>query len=281
MKRSTAILVFLLAMVICSAAAADTLFQSYRFQFNLPDGWVYGEASDSHIQCIRTDGDGWTETIDVYEPRFGLWPEDKNELPNYIEKGFDLDQNQKFEWIEVAGHETALVDVPGYENRDAYMTILPGSDERKVAFFVYSADIGHRNKEGFIAALDTFSERAKADLGFFNFGETDVKFIEYQTKNIMGGKRLYLSLGWRNNSDSISTFDSNVEVIVFQNGIELLEPVLAGKTDSAARVMPGKELDFVKAYDLREESGEVIVFIDKANDTNNEFGERTYKLNIH
>ena len=133
MKRSTAVLVFLLAMAICSAAAADTLFQSYRFQFNLPDGWVYAEASDSHIQCKRTDSEGWTETIDVYEPRFGRWPENKNDLPSYIKKGFDFDQDAEVEWIEVAGFETAIVDAPGYENRDAYMTILPGNSRKNVA----------------------------------------------------------------------------------------------------------------------------------------------------
>lgn len=45
--------------------------------------------------------------------------------------------------------------------------------------------------------------------------------------------------------------------------------------------MPGKELDFLKGYDLRESSGEVIVIIDKSNDTNNESAERTYTLSIH
>lgn len=280
MKRFALLLVILLVVAMCSAAAADTLFQSYRFQFNLPDGWVYGEASDSHIQCKRTDSEGWTETIDVYEPRFGRWPENKNDLPSYIKKGFDFDQDAEVEWIEVAGFETAIVDAPGYENRDAYMTILPGNNGKNMACFVYTADTGHRDKDGFVAALDTFSERQKEDLGYFSFGDAEVKFIEYQTKEAPGGKRLYLSLGWRNNGVSISTFDSNIEVIVFQNGVELLEPVLAGKTDSGARVMPGKELDFLKTYDLREGSGEVIVIIDKANDTTNEFAERTYTLNI-
>ena len=280
MKRFALLLVFLLIAAMYSTAVADNLFQSYRFQFNLPDGWHYGEASDSHIQCKRTDAEGWTETIDVYEPRFGRWPENKNELPDFIKKGIEFDQDPEVEWIEVAGHETALIDATGYENRDAYLTILPGSDRKNVAYFIYSADVGHRNKEGFIAALDTFSERQKDDFGFFSFGTAEVKFIQYQTKDVVGGKRLYLSLGWRNNSDSISTFDSSVEVIVFQNGIELLEPVLAGKTDSGAKVMPGKEMDFLKGYDLRESSGEVIVIIDKANDTNNEFAERTYTLNI-
>ena len=280
MKRFALLLVILLVVAMCSAAAADTLFQSYRFQFNLPDGWVYGEASDSHIQCKRTDSEGWTETIDVYEPRFGRWPEKKNDLPSYIKKGFDFDQDAEVEWIEVAGFETALVDAPGYENRDAYMTILPGNSRKNMACFVYTADIGHRDRDGFVAALDTFSERQKENLGYFSFGDAEVKFIEYQTKEAPGGKRLYLSLGWRNNGESISTFDSNIEVIVFQNGVELLEPVLAGKTDSGARVMPGKELDFLKTYDLREGSGEVIVIIDKANDTTNEFAERTYTLNI-
>lgn len=281
MKRSTAVLVFLLAIAICSAAAADTLFQSYRFQFNLPDGWLYTEASDSHIQCRRADAEGWSETIDVFEPRFGMWPDDKNDLPAYIKKGFSYEKDADIEWIEVSGQETVIIDAPGYDNRDAYMTMLQGSGKKKVAYFIYSADIGHRDKEGFIAALNTFSERPEEELGFYSFGDADVKFFEYRTKEVIGGKQLLLSMGWRNNSDSVSTFDSNVELIVFQNGIELLEPALAGKTDSGARVMPGKELDFVKTYDLRESEGEVIVILDMPNDTSNEFTERTYELNIH
>ena len=85
---------------------------------------------------------------------------------------------------------------------------------------------------------------------------------------------------WRNKSDSIGTFDSNIEVIVFQNGIELNESLLAGNTDSNTRIMAGKELDCMKIFDLREPNGEVYVIVDRLSDTNNEFAERTYTLNI-
>lgn len=278
MKRFIWLVVFMLIMAMCTVAAADTLFQSYRFQFNLPDGWLYTEASDSHIQCKRTDDEGWTETIDVFEPRFGSWPESIEDIPRYIRRGFDFDQDADIEWIEIAGQETAILDAPGYQDRDAFMTVLHG--KRNLAFVLYSADKGHRDKEGFITSFNTFAERENDDLGFFSIGDADVKFDYYRKKEIGGKERLVIGFVWRNKSDSIGTFDSNIEVIVFQNGIELNESLLVGNTDSNTRIMAGKELDCLKIFDLREPDGEVYVIVDRLSDTNNEFAERTYTLNI-
>ena len=153
-------------------------------------------------------------------------------------------------------------------------------DGKKLALFLYSADAECFSREGLVSMLETVAVRPEEDLGFFRFGNADVSFDQFTTKVLGGKERLVLSFTWKNRGDSISTFDDNIIVLVFQNGIELNESILIGNTDSGTRVMPGKQLDILKVFDLREETGDICLIVDKKDDQDNAWSERTHDFSI-
>lgn len=282
MKRTIGAMVLIAVVFTVCAASADTVFQSYRFQFELPEDWQYKEASDSHVVCVRTVSKGWTETIEVMEPRFGSWPDSFEKMPAYIRKGMGYD-NEDAPVIEFEkdGKQIAIIDAAGYNGQDAYMTIMPSSSRKNIAFVLYTADPGHRDMDGFLAMLNTFSERPKDDMGYYSFGNTYVKFAQFEKRTISGKNRIGLLVCWRNLTDSMTTFDTNVDVLIFQNGVELSKSLLTGNDDSEKRVLPGKEMDCELWYDLREADGEITVIIDKKDDINNEYADRVSVFNVH
>ena len=279
MKRTLILLLAVLITVLTvTVASADVVFQTYRYQFSLPDDWRCVEAGDAYMKCVREENGAISATVEVFEPRFASWQDTPDQLADMVKKQMGCSEDAGWEEIAVGDKKTILVDVQNYNGANAYISIL-GSGKH-VFCVLYTAEI--LNKDDFIEILETVNARPADEIGFYDFGNANVKFVQFRTKELSGKKRLLLDFTWRNIGETISTFDSNVQVSVFQDGIELYESlVTVSATDTGTRIMPDKELDCTKVYDLRSQTGEIIVFIDKLQNDENKYAERQFTFNIH
>ncbi len=278
----------ILGLIVCSmlfwafsvsAGSAERLFQTYHFQFSLLEGWLCSEANDSHIKCLREKDGMVYETIEVFEPRFARWQDDPDVLSDMLERQFECSEVASWEAIKLENIETVFVHDTNYNGREAYISAY-GSGKR-VFYVQYIAEQGLGNKDEFLRVLSSVSERPASEMGFYVFGDADVKFEQFRTKEIAGKKRLLLDFTWRNIGTSISTFDSNMLVMVFQDGIELHESItLPGATETDTRIMPGKELDCIKIFDLKNPTGEITVIMDKLMDEDDNYLDRQFTFNV-
>lgn len=272
-------LVIILALFLlfnCSSSIGETTFESYYFQIIMPDGWELVESiynrRTPHIKCLCRHEEGWSESIYLSEPKFGYFPSELTEAIEQAKKVFSYDQDASWEEIEVSGKKTFLIDAPGFGGGDAYITMIDGGN--RSASILYVADSGHREKEGLLDVLETLIERPKEDISFYNFGPVNVKFETWKTSEISGKERILLMFKWRNDGYSITTLASNVEVILFQDGVELNESLTIGKKDYDVRLLPGKETNCFIYYDLNEGTKDFTIVLSGKNDSNDEYADR-------
>lgn len=281
MKRILGLMIcFLLLLAFSvSSGSAERMLQTYHFQFSLLEGWLCSEANDSHMKCLRGKDGAVHETLEVFEPRFARWQDNPEVLSAMLEKQFKCSEDALWETLKLENIETVLVHDTNYNGREAYISAY-GSGKR-VFYVQYIAEQGLANKDEFLSVLSSVSERPASEMGFYVFGDADVKFEQFRTKEISRKKRLLLDFTWRNIGNSVSTFDANVSVIVFQDGIELHESLtLPGATETDTRIMPGKELACIKVYDLRNPTGEITVIMDKLMDEDDNYLDRQYTFNV-
>ena len=259
-------LVIILALFLlfnCSSSIGETTFESYYFQITMPDGWELVESiynrMTPHIKCMCEHEEGWSESIYLSEPRFSHFPDDLSEAVEHAKKYFDCNQDASWEEVEISGKKTFLIDAPGFSSGDAYITMI--ECENRTASILYIADIGHRDKENLMAILSTLHERPSEDEGFYNFGSVDLKYMTTKISEISGKNRINIMFTCRNVGATITNMADNVEVILFQNGVELNESRMIGKKDYDVRLMPGKEMHCFIYYDLREKTGDFTLVL--------------------
>ena len=276
MKRIFIVMILsaLLIGVMFSAASADALFKTYQFEFTLPDSWYYDEAALTYARCKSNSGN----VFQFYEAYIDL-PETVDEIADFTAAYFGAKNYvTDFEEIEIAGQKTALVGLRA-ENKIGYMAMIKKNDSAIGAFYVTSSE--KADKDFIINVLSSVRERAKKDVGFFNFGDAEVNFTKYNIKTVGKNKYLILEFDWRNVGDTATMFAVNVDVKVYQDGIELHKGfLLTEQTEVGTSIMPGKKLTVKEVCELRGSSGELDIIVDKLMDFTNEIVDRNYSFTL-
>lgn len=276
MKRIFIAMIFsaLLICLMISAATADSLFKTNKFEFTLPDTWYYEESSLIYARCKSTDG----KVFQLYESSLDL-PETIDGIVDSTVTFFGAkDYVTDFEEAEIAGQKTALVGLQA-ANKTGYMTMIRKSGRTIGAFFVTSS--GKADKEFIVSTLSSVQERPKKDVGFFNYGNAEANLKEYSIKTVGKKKYLILEFIWRNVGDAATMFAVNVGVKVYQDGIELHEGfLLTEQTEVGTSIMPGKEITVKEIFELRSSSGKLDIIVDKLMDFTDEIVDRNYSFTL-
>lgn len=276
MKRILIVTLFSLLLIglMITAASADVLFITNKFEFTLPDSWYYDESALTYARCKSSSGD----TFQLLESDLDI-PDTTEELVDCIANHFGAKEYVTgYEEVEIAGDKVMLVEMKA-NNKSGYMTMFKKSG-RTISAFVISPS-GLDIKSFIISALDSVQARQKKDIGFFNYGDAEVNLTHFSTKTVGKSKYLILDLTWRNVGDTASMFAVNVGVTVYQDGIQLHEGFLpTEQTETGTSIMPGKELAVKEIYELRSGSGKIDIIVDKLLDFTNEIVDRHYSFNL-
>lgn len=279
MKKAvlTATFSLLFVAVLCSCAYADQLYQTSRFEFHLPDDWQYNVPSDTYSSCYRYDKSGaLLEAFLVYESA-KKWPETSLGLAESLYNYFGLEKLERWEEIEINGQKTVLVDCSKNDRHYGYLTAYKVGSYRANIFYMFAE--GYEDKNEFINAVGTIKQRAQEEIDYFRFGNAMVKYKGHRVWKVRNNYYLLLDFTWKNVGNNADTFVVNVDVTTYQDGIELQTGYFFGK-DEGTKIMPGKELPVTVAFNLRSQTGEIKVIVDKLMDYTNEWPYRQYSFDL-
>lgn len=276
MKRIFILMIFsvLLIGVMLSTAVADNVFKTYQFEFTLPDSWYYEEAALTYARCKSNS----ENVFQFYEENIDL-PETVEDIAECTVNCFGAKNYVTgFEEIEIAGQKTALVGLQAGD-KNGYMVMIKKCNRVIGAFFVTSS--GKADKDFIVSVLSSVQERKKKDFGFFNYGNVEANFRNYDIKTVGEKKYLILEFDWRNVGDTATMFAVNMGVTVYQDGIELHKGfLLTEQTEVGTSIMPGKELTVKEIFELRRSSGKLDIIVDKLMDFTNEIVDRNYSFTL-
>lgn len=275
MKRFFALILFVILIgLMPSVASADLRFTTNRFDFVMPDSWGYNGAGVYYALCSSSSG----ESFYFYEASIEF-PETLEDIADRAVAFYGLkDFFTGFEEIEISGQKTALASVRS-DVKAGYVTLLPSGNISIAA--LYLTPVMPASKDLLVNALSSIQTREEKNMGFFRYGDVEVKFKNFTTKTSGGKKYLVLNFDWRNVGTSPTMFVVNVGVTAFQDGIELHEGFLFGEqTEVGTQIMPGKELPVKVIFELRSSTGEVEFTVDKLLDVTNAAVDRNYTINV-
>lgn len=279
MKRITAILMFMVLLMLAAAstALADTLYQTNYFEMSLPDGWKYIESKKSYGLPESSGGqririfDSTEDPIDV---------SDFDAVLNHMLTVFNLGTDYKdWEEITIDGQRTPFITIRREGLYDYYVTsIRSGSHVCYAAFYGYNRDY---EKDLFKEMAQRLHVRDASDALYFRYGNADVKLRNYRTKTVNGKMYLLIDFTWKNAGNQPDMFIINVDVKAYQDGIELHKGYLFDvNTETGTSIMPGKELTVTEIFQLRSKSGKITLILDKLIDATNEWPSQQYEFTL-
>ena len=280
MKRIAMLLIFtlMLLLMVCSTSFADTVCQIDRYQVTLPGAWKMSNAEQYSIDAKYVlDG------VQLAKFKIAListngWPQDQEELAAALADAGGFDSVGEWKEIQIAGESTVCFPVlkDGY-TVGYFSAVRSGETSAYGLFFDISETYG--DLDIFYSIVKTVEKRSWEENGKYRFGDALVKFNWRNWLSVNSGKSIYLTFDWANVGDEPTSFDRNVEVIVYQDGIEL-----SGSTrndvDATIRIMPGKELSTGKYFILRSKTGQIDVYVSSRSDSDVQSPTRHYTFTI-
>lgn len=279
MKRAVLILIVLSLTLILGSAAAGYA-QTGRFQFTLPDTWVYDKATSYHAECVRNVNGTLAAGFNLYDTENKTpWPESQEAIAEALKAEFKLDKDAPWEPIEISGQKTVKVSLQLGDNATGFLTAVNAGLWH--ASILCSSRKGYEIDHEFENILATVTPRDSADVGFFRFGYAEVRYKGARIKKVGSNKYLKLDFTWRNAGTETTFFAVEVDVTAFQNGVQLQEGFLFDeKSEVGTKLMPGKSIDVTKVYELREAGGKIEFTVDKLLDFNHQYVDRKYSFTL-
>lgn len=280
MKRTIFFLVMiLLTVLLFSVAEADALFQTDRFEITLSDAWQCKSCNDSYVTANRVVNGIETGSFGIFETKNQKWPDDPESLAATIMSEFSS-YKEPYEWqeIEIAGFKTVLIESDSKAGRFCFTAIPSGNYHATIMFFERP---GYVNHDDMVKQLNSLTVRNSEDIGFFRFGDAEVKFVSYAVKKVGTDRLLLLDFEWRNVGAIASRFVLNVSATAYQDGIELKEGYLfTENSETGTSIMPGKSIKCTEVFVLRSATGEISLYLDKLMDVLDEYPNREYLFTL-
>lgn len=283
MKRVVLILIVLSLTLILGSAVAGYA-KTGRFNFTLPDTWLYEEAGFRNAKCGRFVNGQEVASFALFDEKNNKpWPESPEEIAAVLIDEFNLKQHNTdaitWEEIEIAGQKTAKVTFFNTERGTAYLTAVNFGPWHAAA--LCSILKGYEIDQEFENILASITQRDEDDIGYFRFGDAEVQYKGARKKKVGKTQYLLLDFNWRNAGKDVTIFPVHVEVTVFQDGVQLQEGFLFNeKTEIGTHLMPGKSIDITQIYELRGTGGQIDFTVDKLMDFNHQYVDRKYSFTL-
>lgn len=275
MKRVVLILIVLSLTLILGSAAAGT-FQTRMFELDLPETWTCNEAANTYVNCMRVQGGKTVAFFTMYDRKNSQYIDSTEKMAEQLRADFGIDGET--EDFQVAEQKSVLI-TKKFNDRTAYCT---GYDVlTSHASLMYVVLDGYEVEGEFESMTASLRMRSWDDYGYFRFGDAEVALKAARTKKVRNRDYLMLDFTWRNAGQDITFFAVQVDVTVFQDGVQLQEGFLLDeKSEIGTQLMPGKSIDVTKVYELRSDKGEIELFVDKLMDFQNQYVDRKYSFKL-
>lgn len=280
-KRFWAVLSLALMILVLSvaAASADTLLQTNLFEVAVSSSWTVKKAQDQSVQSERRENETLAETVGLFEIQDSHWPTDPSELAQTLIGHLGLKSVGELEEIEIDGRKTVLVPILKDEVCVGYATMIKTGSYHGVFYYMFNEPYG--SKQAALNLMETLKVRPKSDFCYFRFGDAEVKYKGFRTKTVGRTKYLLVDFIWRNVGNSPDMFVVNVDVTAYQDGIQLYDGyLLTENTEVGTSIMPGKSLTVTEVFQMRENTGEITLIVDKLMDFTHEWQERQYSFKV-
>ena len=277
-KRIVLILVAIwLALLSGTASAKEFNAVTGDFQFTLQDTWKYNITTSTRSNCVRTSSDGKNVAVfAVYDLKESVPKGDTEKMAELIKTKFGLTDINEWEKFQSADQTMALFKEKNDKHTIYYTAYNAGS---RIAAIIYAVMDGYEIEGEFENAVNSITLRDSENQGYFRYGDAEVKLLSVTTKKVRKTKYLLLKFNWRNVGSDATMFAVNVGVTVFQDGVELKNaPVY--DSEIATQLKPGKSIDVVESYELRSDTGELEIVVDKLIDVTHQYADRTYTYTL-
>ena len=253
------------------------MYQKNYFELTLPDTWKYN-ASKNSFDCSAQNSLRRFCLFETSESFDGT--PDIQDIVIAMKKFLGLEEEySEWEIITVDEQETALFTLHATGLLDYYATSIRFLDHS--CYAVYYATDPEYYKAEMLDLLQGFHHRNTDNLFFFRYGNAEAKYTGYKTKSVGKQEYLLVDFVWRNVGTSADMFVVNVDVTAFQDGIELQDGFLLGvNSEVGTKIMPGKEITVTEVYQLRSQTGQITLVVDKLLDVMNEWPDRTYEFQL-
>lgn len=275
MKRVVLILIVLTLTLILGSAVAVTV-QTRMFEIDLPEAWTCREAANTYISCERIQDGKTVAAFSMFDLDSSQYIDSTEKMADQLRADFGIDGPA--EEFQVAEQKSALI-TRKLDGRTVYYTgynVLTSH-----AALMYMVLDGYEVEGELETATASLRMRSWDDYGYFRFGDAEVMLKAARTKKVGSRSYLMLDFTWRNAGQDITFFAVQVDVTVFQDGVQLQEGFLLDeKSEIGTQLMPGKSIDVTKVYELRSDKGEIEFFVDKLMDFQNQYVDRKYSFKL-
>ena len=277
-KRIVLILVAIwLALLSGTASAKEFNAVTGDFQFTLQDTWKYNITTSTRSNCVRTSSDGKNVAVfAVYDLKESVPKGDTEKMAELIKTKFGLTDINEWEKFQSADQTMALFKEKNDKHTIYYTAYNAGS---RIAAIIYAVMDGYEIEGEFENAVNSITLRDSENQGYFRYGDAEVKLLSVTTKKVRKTKYLLLKFNWRNVGSDATMFAVNVGVTVFQDGVELKNAHVYD-SEIATQLKPGKSIDVVESYELRSDTGELEIVVDKLIDVTHQYADRTYTYTL-
>lgn len=278
MKRSILILIAIfLALLSGTASAKEVYAVTGDFQFALQDTWKYNITTSTRSNCVRTSSDGKNVAVfAVYDLKESVPKGDTEKMAELIKTKFGLTDINEWEKFQSADQTMALFKEKNDRHTIYYTAYNAGS---RIAAIIYAVMDGYEIEGEFENAVNSITLRDSENQGYFRYGDAEVKLLSVTTKTLRKTKYLLLKFNWRNVGSDATMFAVNVGVTVFQDGVELKNAHVYD-SEIATQLKSGKSIDVVESYELRSDTGELEIVVDKLIDVTHQYADRTYTYTL-
>lgn len=269
----------LILALLAVSAVAEVAYQKEYIELILPDGWTYNYENGWYEFLV----DGKAERhLKIHEHVLTIRDEENfvTLIAEKMMKDLEISPDScELEMVLVNGQETPMTTV----HKDGQVTYSAAVCYDRLYYIDYSDTDSVNGKANFMERLDALVFRPAGEHGVFRYGNAEVKLesrVSCKIKTTAIADYVLVEFAWKNVGKYPESFDDNVSVTLYQDGVQLKESVISESADSSAKILPGVTFTVTKAFLIRNFDAFVYIYFGKAGDEVYKWPEQVYKARL-